>query len=319
MNLISVIVPVYNGEKYLHRCVDSILSQTYKNLEILLIDDGSKDNSASICDEYAEKDNRIVVIHKKNEGTGPTRQYGMEHAHGEYIAFVDNDDYIVPDMYEKMMKAIEESGADYCACQFNYEYADGTHLYTTFDRNPALMGLHDSVPFSHFLFNQGGYANGVVCSIWNKLFRRDLLKGLQSKNGRGEEEEVNDYVNRNNVKVIVIPDECYYWCENFQSVTHSGFKEINFHFLEILEQRSRWFKGDEYMVRESQKLFCNMFIEYYFHGKENNVETPAHLGKIFRRFVWELTQVRYSEWKFYLRMFLFMVSPSLYQTLFLRK
>lgn len=313
MTLISVIVPVYNGEKYLRRCIDSILAQTYKNLEILLINDGSVDASATICNEYATKDARIVVIHKENSGTGPTRQYGIEYCRGEYVAFVDNDDYIVPDMYEKMMSAINRTGADYCACQFNYECGDGHHIYSINDIPLGLVGLHDSVSFSHFLFNQGGYANGVVCSIWNKLFRKDLLYGLQSKNGRGEEEEVNDFVNRNNVKVIVIPDECYYWCENPQSVTHSGFKYTNFRFLEVLEQRSRWFGRDEYMVRESQKLFCNLYIEYFYYAQVSRVEVPKHLYCTFKSFVWKLIRTNYCEAKFYLRMCLFMLNTKLYQ------
>lgn len=318
MNIISVIIPVYNSEKYLKRCVDSILAQTYQNLEILLIDDGSTDNSALICDEYAKKDYRIKAIHKINQGTGPTRQYGIEHCKGEYVAFVDNDDYITPDMYEKMMTAIERTGADYCACQFNYEYSDGSYLYTSKDINPHLLGTHDSVTFSHFLFNHGGYANGVVCSIWNKLFRKDLLIGIQSRNGRGEEEEVNDYVNRNHVKVVVIPDECYFWCENLQSVTHSGFKDKNYDFLEVLEQRSRWFEGDEYMVRESQKLFCNLFIEYYFYAKDSKVKVPNHIRKMFHKMVHKLIKSRYCGKKFYIRMVLFMITPLGYRKICMR-
>ena len=102
--LISVIVPIYNVEKYLTKCIESIINQTYKNLEIILVDDGSPDKSPIICDEYAKKDNRIKVIHKKNGGLSDARNYGMSLATGEYISFIDSDDYIDEEMYEKHMK-----------------------------------------------------------------------------------------------------------------------------------------------------------------------------------------------------------------------
>lgn len=313
MQLISVIVPVYNSEKYLHRCIDSIICQTYKNLEILLIDDGSTDSSPEIIDEYAQKDVRIKAIHKQNSGTGPTRQYGIEHCNGKYVAFVDNDDYIVPTMYEKMMNAVIENNADYCACQFNYQYSDGSLLYDNSKIDINILGVHNSIKFSHFLYNKSGYENGVVCSIWNKLFRKDLLIGIKSKNGRGEEEEVNDYVNRKNVKVVVIPDECYYWCENFSSVTHSGFKHTNFHFLEILEQRSKWFIEDHYMKNESMKLACNLYIEYYFYAKAANIPVPSNVTKIFRNCLRQLFNNNYCERKFYFRMIVFLFSKRIYK------
>ena len=105
---VSVIVPVYNAEKYIKRCLDSILAQSYRYFEVLLIDDGSTDNSGKICDEYALNDNRIRVIHKENSGVSATRNIGITEAKGDYIAFVDSDDYIRSDMFEKMVKNAEK-------------------------------------------------------------------------------------------------------------------------------------------------------------------------------------------------------------------
>src|SRR5574344_1670943 len=102
--LISVIIPIFNAEKYLNRCIDSIISQTYHNLEVILLDDGSTDNSGNICDEYALKDSRIRVIHQSNKGLVATRQVGISIAKGEYIAWVDSDDWIALDTYEQMCK-----------------------------------------------------------------------------------------------------------------------------------------------------------------------------------------------------------------------
>lgn len=110
--LISVIIPVYNVEKYLHECIDSVINQTYKNLEIILVDDGSTDSSGEICDEYIEKDDRITVIHKKNEGPSKTRNTGLENANGKYIYFLDSDDYIAEDAIESLTSAAESNGAD---------------------------------------------------------------------------------------------------------------------------------------------------------------------------------------------------------------
>ena len=104
--MISVIVPIYNVEKYLIKCIESIINQTYKDLEIILVDDGSTDSSGKICDEFATKDNRIKVIHKKNGGLSSARNIGLDICKGNYISFIDSDDYIELDMYEKMIKII---------------------------------------------------------------------------------------------------------------------------------------------------------------------------------------------------------------------
>ena len=106
MPLLSIIVPVYNVEKYLQRCMDSILSQTFRDFEVILVDDGSTDSSPAICDRYAEQDGRVRVFHKKNEGVGFTRNFGLKHtdSSSRYIAYVDSDDWVAPDMYEKLLE-----------------------------------------------------------------------------------------------------------------------------------------------------------------------------------------------------------------------
>lgn len=119
---ISVIVPVYNVKKYLPRCVDSILSQTFKDFELLLIDDGSTDGSGDICDNYATNDNRIKVFHKPNEGISATRNFGIGHANGMYIQFVDGDDWIEPDMFGQMLAIADNTNADIVGCNFFIDF-----------------------------------------------------------------------------------------------------------------------------------------------------------------------------------------------------
>lgn len=122
---ISIIVPVYNAEQFLFRCVDSILSQTERCLELILVDDGSKDNSGAICDEYAKRDNRVKVIHQKNAGVSAARNNGISAAAGEYIGFVDSDDWIEPDMFERLLLEARKTGADVVMCDATTVYDDG--------------------------------------------------------------------------------------------------------------------------------------------------------------------------------------------------
>ena len=120
--LISVIVPIYNVEKYLERCLDSIIKQTYKNLDIILVDDGSIDNSTKICDEYVKKDSRIKVIHKENGGLSDARNVGIDNSDGKYICFIDSDDYIELDMIENLYDGIVKNNANICCCGKLLEY-----------------------------------------------------------------------------------------------------------------------------------------------------------------------------------------------------
>ena len=117
--LISVIVPVYNVEKFLDKCISSIVNQTYKNLEIILIDDGSTDESVQICDKWQEKDNRVRLTHKENTGVSDTRNIGLEKTTGEYICFVDSDDYIEPDYIENLYKSLTENNADIASITYS--------------------------------------------------------------------------------------------------------------------------------------------------------------------------------------------------------
>ena len=134
-DLISVIVPVYNVEKYLVQCINSILNQTIKNLEIILVDDGSLDNSGKICDEFSKKDDRIVAIHKENNGLSSARNAGLEIANGNYIGFVDSDDWLDEHMYEILLKLIKENNSDISCCDF----------FKTADSNDTMPSCDDEV------------------------------------------------------------------------------------------------------------------------------------------------------------------------------
>ena len=164
--MISVIVPVYNEGKYLRQCVDSIINQTYKNLEIILIDDGSTDDSGVICDEYAKLDSRVKAIHKQNAGQSIARNQGLDIATGDYIGFVDSDDTICPDMFARLREAID--GVDISICQHNVVYPDKSVPCSS-------DGGVDTLSQDELWEEIFGRLNNAV---WNKLFRKELLKGI---------------------------------------------------------------------------------------------------------------------------------------------
>ena len=135
MAKISIIVPVYHTAKYLHRCIESVLAQTFTDWEMLLIDDGSTDDSAIICDEYAAKDERIRVFHKENGGVSSARNLGLDHAQGEWITFIDADDWVEPEMLAKMLAKAEESDADVVICDLRFVWHEQSSVYSSIDWN----------------------------------------------------------------------------------------------------------------------------------------------------------------------------------------
>lgn len=166
---ISVIVPVYKAEAYLHRCVDSILAQTFQDFEVLLIDDGSPDRSGEICDEYARKDRRVRVFHKENGGVSSARQCGMDNAQGEYTIHADPDDWVEPDMLEELYRKAKEEDADMVICDY-YTEEKGRTKYIV--QNPSDLN-HETVLCELFQQLHG--------SCWNKLVRRACYKEFEVK------------------------------------------------------------------------------------------------------------------------------------------
>ena len=172
--LISIVVPVYNAEKYLEDCVSSILAQTYTNIEVLLVDDGSTDGSGAICDAFAEKDNRVRVLHKPNGGAPSARNVGMDVAEGEFIGFVDSDDTIDANMYECMHKRINETGADIAVCGFKYNLIfENIILYF---KMPGEQTLSPAQLWSGYMEDMSKYRVVAQTPPWNKLIRANLLE-----------------------------------------------------------------------------------------------------------------------------------------------
>lgn len=175
--MISIIVPVYGVEKYLRQCIESIVSQSYTDIEIILVDDGSPDNCPKICDEYAETDSRVKVIHKQNGGLVSARQAGLEAANGEYIGFVDGDDRICPDMYETMADAVLKYSPDMVVSEFYCDFENRTESSS----QCFSEGFYDKIGllkeiYPVMLYSGSFYRFGITPNCWSKLFKAELLK-----------------------------------------------------------------------------------------------------------------------------------------------
>ncbi len=203
-DLISIIVPVYNVGQYLDRCMTSILQQTYRRLEIILVDDGSTDSSPAKCDAYARKDSRVSVIHKPNGGLSDARNAGLAVASGDYIGYVDSDDWIEPDMYERMHQACAAHGAQLAVCRYFCEYKD----HTVAGGGGSVVPLSREALLEIYISGHEEYV--IYNSVWSKLFHRDLVSGALFPKGRNSEDIM--YTTRAFCKVerAVYLDQCFY-------------------------------------------------------------------------------------------------------------
>ena len=217
---ISVIVPVYKTEAYLKRCVDSILASTYKNIELILVDDGSPDNSGKICDEYAERDARVKVIHKTNGGLSSARNAGLDAATGDYITFVDSDDYIACDIYEKLVVALAEKKADIAMMGImpvSENYVELIESAISYAKYPDIMSGEEL--FSRIC------KRSLETSVCSKLFSSKLFSSVRFDEKKLNEDFLllSEMLIGNNVMVTLVNAIGYYYYTRTGSITKSGF------------------------------------------------------------------------------------------------
>lgn len=218
--MISIIVPVYKVEKYLSKCIESLINQTYRDIEIILVDDGSPDRCPQICNNYAEKDKRIIVIHQPNSGVSAARNAGLVCARGEFIGFVDPDDWVAPDMYEGMLASIQREQVDLAICGYDYFDEDGN-----VDEKRRYQVQMDEVITQKEVMNRfADMPPSIRHGVWNKLFRNALLQKQQFKVGLNSSEDVfflNEYVRK--IQYAVVVHKPYYKNLVRQgSATHGG-------------------------------------------------------------------------------------------------
>lgn len=234
--LISIIVPVYNVEKYLRPCLDSILSQTYTNWEAILVDDGSKDNSGKICDEYAQKDNRFIVVHKQNEGVAQARITGFENSKGELITFVDADDYVANDYIEKLSAPIIKNNVDMTAC--NHYDVNGERMKSS----SKLVGqFNDPKEFiaHHYAYDASIGRGGMSPFLCSKMFKREYVEGgLNAGIGLwfGEDQIAVFDILYNIKSLEQIPDVMYYYVQREGQATKKYDLSLWDSMIEMLQR-----------------------------------------------------------------------------------
>ena len=227
---ISVIVPVYNTRQYLDRCVESIVKQIYSNIEILLIDDGSTDGSSRLCDEWAKKDKRIKVYHKKNGGLSDARNYGLKHVVGEYVGFVDSDDWIEWDMYDVLLKEMMKNSADIVICGRCFEFEKKSVIWGA--RTKFLMGPKEAiVKLNSF--------SGFDMSACDKLYRRTVFKEIRFPFGRKCEDAYIMYKLFDCAKRIeYYPGYFYHYYQRKNSIARS--KSLNMDLIYAAIEQDRY-------------------------------------------------------------------------------
>jgi glycosyltransferase involved in cell wall biosynthesis len=272
--LVSVIVPVYNVETYLERCVRSVLAQKYNYWEMFLVDDGSSDKSPIICDKYAETDERIIVIHKNNEGQAVARNTALEVAKGDYIFFLDSDDYIHPDTLFDMVAAAQEYEADIVQCS----YIRGNE-----DNFPPINKTHKvQVYNNHSIF----YSRIQKSIVWGKLYRRELWRNVRMPVGKlnYEDDATTWKLYYLSKKTIFINTPYFYYYDNPFSTMATQNKAVSLAFIPAYEERIAFFEqeGDKLLTNLSKWRFCLPLLLSYMKGNVRDVDLPILLEHFYK-------------------------------------
>jgi len=253
---ISVIIPVYNVEPYLKKCLDSVVTQTYKEIEIILVDDGSTDGSGPICDEYAAQDKRIRVIHKRNGGLSDARNVGLDRCSGRYVTFIDSDDYVASDYVERLYRILVEYNADIAVCDYFEFYGDEPvqtpekgEKIIVFDKLQALEQLY------------GKYSTQLTVA-WSKLYKTELFKDLRFPVGKVHEDMfmAHRVLYKSHI-VVFTTKQSYFYRRRKGSITNRRFTSKNrLDAISALKERVNFFMENN--LRHLKEKACANLLSY---------------------------------------------------------
>lgn len=304
--LISVIVPVYNVEKYLDRCIDSIVNQTYKNLEIILVNDGSPDNSGAICDEWAKADSRIKIIYKENGGLSDARNAGTDCASGEYITYVDSDDYILPEYIEYLYNNLIKTHADVSCCCFQKVYSEDKT--TTFETEVTSEDIQiiSGREACFKLFDNFSGVHYVITPC--KLYPKHIVKKYKFPKGMLHEDEATTYkIFFDSEKICFGSKKLYAYFQNDSGITHNKTEKNYRDLFQIFKSRAEFFQTNS--DKELEKTTWNFMISFLIYS---HVDFKKRFGRetmFFTAKHWLNRDLsRKSKFKF----LLYLVSPKLY-------
>lgn len=315
-NLISIIVAVFNVEQFLDRCIESIVTQTHKNLEIILVDDGSTDGSGKICDEWAKKDSRIHALHKSNGGLSDARNFGLQAAHGKWIGFIDGDDYVNPDMYDSLFEKRVKDGITICGYYIVENMSTtpvrGENRELTQEEAASLyldneLNSISSSTFTYF----GSYA-------WNKLYAIDVFNDIKyPKNKKFEDMYIMLELIHNSSMIRIIPECEYYYIQRKNSITH--LKTIQTDALEARQKQKEELK--KFWNIQDTRIDKLITLEYFSILKKYAIIPKSQRKKYanLRENAWNnLRQMGYDDFslKNKLKLFLCISMPEFYHILY---
>lgn len=286
--LISVIVPVYKTEKYLRKCVDSILNQTYKKLEIILVNDGSPDNSGKICDEYAKKDRRIIVIHQKNSGISTVMNKGLDIAKGSYIATVDSDDNIHEQMLEILYNNLKNFEADISVCSYSLIYEGNVNKDS---QQQGLSLREESIKVftsKEALGKLYGGMHSIDSFAWNKLYKKELFDNIRFLEGKMYEDMFIIHRLLDSASKVVVSDlPLYYYLQRSDSITGKPFNFSNLEILAALEERMILLEEREYVeeYNKTYEVFLDFAFDFYYLAEKHYPDEKGRIREIKNIFI----------------------------------
>ena len=312
---ISIIVPVYKVERYLENCIESIINQTFKDFELILVDDGSPDRCGLICDNYAKKDERIKVIHKKNEGLSAARNSGIQIAKGEYIAFVDSDDCINKNMYETLYDTAIENKSDIVVCDYKNIY-ENNEEYENISEKISLIENLTNMEALNRLYELDGV---IYVVAWNKLYKRHLFEKFKYDKGRLHEDEFIIHKLLYNSKIITyVPLKLYYYTQRNDSITGKKNIKNKLDVLDAFRERLKFMDKNNLkkLAKKSSKVYIKYFFDTYYDIKNNHKDSKDKLYLLRRDYIKVLYIVLKNidyNWKEKILLVIFAINPYLYE------
>lgn len=282
MDKISVIVPIYNVEKYLSNCIESIQNQTHQNLEIILVDDGSPDGSGAICDEYARKDERIHVIHQPNSGVEKARNAAIDYFHGDYVTFIDGDDFIEPQMLELLLKLHQENNASFSMVTYRKKY-DSSSCHPFIDLSKVKTRILSQDDMMKGLFSLSNMDQMLFRVVWNKLFPKELVKGSYFIETGSEDTEYNNriYLKSSNVICGMVP--MYNYVQHSTSLTHDSFNKRKLDLIDSFYIMYNTLKGHKaYQAYCLDYMYKTIFYVRHFSKGTPFEQTASKKSNYFK-------------------------------------
>lgn len=278
--LISIIVPIYKVEDFLDKCVNSILNQSYKNIEVILVDDGSPDSCGSICDNWAKSDNRVTVIHKKNGGLSDARNVAIDIMKGDYVTFIDSDDYVLPDYLEKLYNALNSTSSDIAICNFSFNYQNRNEIVPAFDTNYPVKVQEMKEGLKDLL-----YQNHMETSAWGKLYRSKLFDGIRYPVGRLFEDISTTYKTfLKSDRIVNISDPLYVYLIRDSSIMGQSFtpRKMDAVYMakDMLEGILKY--NDEGLIKAAYCRYISMCFNTLFQTNSCSKEERYILDEIAR-------------------------------------